>query len=121
MNGEVKVMNAISLKTEQIKKRFGGVQALSDGSIKVRAGEVLALVGANGSGKSTLTKIITGVLPKDDGTITYEDQIVVDRSNGGGRCGGRYCGAKTCTPWPRIAISRAPSLTVPPRSATGSA
>lgn len=76
MNGEVNGMNAISLKTEQIKKRFGGVQALSDGSINVRAGEVLALVGANGSGKSTLTKIITGVLPKDDGTITYEDQIV---------------------------------------------
>lgn len=76
MNGEVSGMNPISLKTEQIKKRFGGVQALSDGTIKVRSGEVLALVGANGSGKSTLTKIITGVLSKDDGRIIYKDQTV---------------------------------------------
>ena len=76
MNGEVDVMNAISLKTEQIKKRFGGVQALKDGSINIRSGEVLALVGANGSGKSTLTKIITGVLPQDDGRIIYDGNPV---------------------------------------------
>jgi ribose transport system ATP-binding protein len=76
MIGKVNEMNAISLKTKQIKKRFGGVQALSDGSINVRSGEVLALVGANGSGKSTLTKIITGVLPKDDGQITYKGKTV---------------------------------------------
>ncbi len=76
MNDEMTVMNAISLKTELIKKRFGGVQALSDGSINVRSGEVLALVGSNGSGKSTLTKVITGVLSQDDGNIIYHDAQV---------------------------------------------
>ncbi len=64
-------MKSIFLQTEQIEKRFGGVVALKDGSIEIRSGEVLALVGSNGSGKSTLTKIITGVLSQDAGTITY--------------------------------------------------
>lgn len=76
MNGELTVMNSITLKTEKIKKRFGGVHALREGSINIRSAEVLALVGANGSGKSTLTKIITGVLSQDDGKITYKDQPV---------------------------------------------
>ena len=69
-------MKSICLSTEQIKKRFGGVHALRDGSINIRSGEVLALVGANGSGKSTLTKIITGVLSQDDGQITYHNEPV---------------------------------------------
>jgi len=69
-------MKLICLKTEHIKKRFGGVHALRDGSIEIRSGKVLALVGSNGSGKSTLTKIITGVLSPDDGQITYKGNQV---------------------------------------------
>lgn len=69
-------MNEICLKTQQIEKHFGGVIALRDGSIDVRAGEVLALVGSNGSGKSTLTKIVTGVLSRDNGNILYQGSQV---------------------------------------------
>ncbi len=69
-------MKSIVLCTENIEKRFGGVIALKDGSIEIRPGEVLALVGSNGSGKSTLTKVITGVLSSDGGTITYHDKPV---------------------------------------------
>ena len=76
INTKVIFMKSIFLQTEQIEKRFGGVVALKDGSIEIRCGEVLALVGSNGSGKSTLTKIITGVLSQDSGTITYHDNPV---------------------------------------------
>jgi ribose transport system ATP-binding protein len=69
-------MKSISLQTKNIVKRFGGVVALREGNLEVNSGEVVALVGANGSGKSTLTKIITGVLSKDEGEIFYNDIIV---------------------------------------------
>jgi ribose transport system ATP-binding protein len=69
-------MNSIFLQTEQIEKRFGGVIALRNGSIEIRSGEVVALVGSNGSGKSTLTKIITGVLSQEAGIITYHGERV---------------------------------------------
>ena len=54
-----------------INKRFGAVQALSDVSLEVGAGEVVALVGDNGAGKSTLVKVISGVYQPDGGEITF--------------------------------------------------
>ncbi|WP_038933884.1 sugar ABC transporter ATP-binding protein [Bradyrhizobium japonicum] len=52
-----------------INKRFGGVRALRDVNLEVRAGEVHALLGENGAGKSTLIKILSGVHALDSGTI----------------------------------------------------
>ncbi|KJC42346.1 sugar ABC transporter [Bradyrhizobium sp. LTSP885] len=52
-----------------INKRFGGVRALRDVNLEVRAGEVHALLGENGAGKSTLIKILSGVHAYDSGTI----------------------------------------------------
>jgi D-xylose transport system ATP-binding protein len=59
-----------------ISKRFGAVQALSDASLEVHAGEVVALVGDNGAGKSTLIKVIAGVGPADTGEIRWEGRPV---------------------------------------------
>lgn len=55
-----------------ISKAFGGVQALNDVHLKVRKGEVHALMGENGAGKSTLMKIIIGLHNADKGNITFE-------------------------------------------------
>ncbi|MBX7267665.1 sugar ABC transporter ATP-binding protein [Micromonospora sp. Llam7] len=59
-----------------ISKRFGAVQALSDVSLEVRSGEVVALVGDNGAGKSTLIKVIAGVNPADTGEIRWQGRRV---------------------------------------------
>lgn len=53
-----------------LHKRFGAVQALTDVSLSVHAGEVVGLVGDNGAGKSTLIKMIAGVHTADEGSIT---------------------------------------------------
>ncbi|MBV9140976.1 MAG: sugar ABC transporter ATP-binding protein [Pseudonocardiales bacterium] len=59
-----------------ISKRFGSVQVLSEVDLEVRAGEVVALVGANGAGKSTLVKVIAGVDPADSGEICWQGNHV---------------------------------------------
>lgn len=62
------------IRMEHIEKSFPGVKALDDVRFELRAGEVHALVGENGAGKSTLMKVLTGVYPKDKGTIYMNGQ-----------------------------------------------
>ena len=69
-------MGDMILKMSGIQKYFPGVHALDDAYLEVRAGEVMALVGENGAGKSTLMKILTGIYPKDGGTIEYFGQEI---------------------------------------------
>jgi ribose transport system ATP-binding protein len=65
--------NSVSrLEVEGVFKAFGGTQALSNVSLKVRSGEVLALMGLNGAGKSTLLKILAGAYRADRGSIQIE-------------------------------------------------
>ena len=59
-----------------ISKRFPGVQALSDVTLEVEAGEVHALLGENGAGKSTLLKILAGAQSQDEGSITFDGQTI---------------------------------------------
>jgi ABC-type branched-subunit amino acid transport system ATPase component len=53
-------------------KGFPGVQALSDVSLDLRAGEVHAIVGENGAGKSTLMNLLAGELQPDRGEIRMD-------------------------------------------------
>lgn len=62
------------LQMRQISKRFGPVQALSDVSLTVLAGEVHALLGENGAGKSTLLKILFGSYVPDGGQLEWRGQ-----------------------------------------------
>ena len=57
------------LEVRHLSKRFGAVQALSDFSMTVRAGEVVAVAGDNGAGKTTLIKAISGVYKPSAGEI----------------------------------------------------
>jgi ABC-type sugar transport system ATPase subunit len=64
------------LRCSGVTKYFGAVCAISDVSLEVRAGEILALMGDNGAGKSTLVRIISGVERPDRGQIWFDDQPV---------------------------------------------
>lgn len=64
----------IILEVKNISKTFPGVKALSNVNLKVRKGEVLAVVGENGAGKSTLMKTLSGVFYPDHGS----DGIILD-------------------------------------------
>ncbi len=64
------------LELSNIRKTFGGIVAIDDFSLDVRAGEVVALVGDNGAGKSTLIKIISGVHAPSSGAIRIDGQEI---------------------------------------------
>jgi L-arabinose transport system ATP-binding protein len=64
------------LAMRDIRKTFGGVQALRSVSVEARAGEVLALVGENGAGKSTLLKILSGAHRPDAGSVVIDGRPV---------------------------------------------
>jgi D-xylose transport system ATP-binding protein len=70
------VAESAVLSLSGVSKRFGAVQALSDASLQVHAGEVVALVGDNGAGKSTMIKAIAGANPPDAGEIRWEGRPV---------------------------------------------
>ncbi len=69
---------ASALELESITKRFGGVTALADVTLRVRRGEVHGLVGENGAGKSTLLKILDGLHPSGsyDGVMRVDGEPV---------------------------------------------
>lgn len=57
------------LNASGVAKNFGAVQALSDATLNVCAGQVVALMGANGAGKSTFVKILTGAIKPSGGRV----------------------------------------------------
>ncbi|PJI96152.1 multiple monosaccharide ABC transporter ATP-binding protein [Acidovorax sp. 69] len=62
------------LEMRDIRKTFPGVVALNKVNLRVRAGEIHAIVGENGAGKSTLMKVLSGVYPHG----SYSGDIVLD-------------------------------------------
>jgi ribose transport system ATP-binding protein len=62
-------MSTPLLEVTSVRKQFPGVLALDGVSLRLEAGEVLAVVGENGAGKSTLMKILGGLYRADDGEI----------------------------------------------------
>ncbi|MBI3090287.1 MAG: ABC transporter ATP-binding protein [Candidatus Tectomicrobia bacterium] len=59
------------LKVEDLRTRYGHIEALRGVSLEVKAGEIVTLIGANGAGKTTLLKTLCGVLSPATGRITY--------------------------------------------------
>ena len=59
-----------ALVADRLVKKFPGVRALDGATLRMEAGSVHALLGENGAGKSTLIKILTGVHPSDEGSLT---------------------------------------------------
>ena len=66
----------MKLEARGITRRFGEVVANDGVDLNLRPGEVHAVLGENGAGKSTIMKVIYGVHPAQEGTITVDDQPV---------------------------------------------
>ena len=76
------------LEVRNIRKHFGGVDALKGVSFDLYEGEILGIVGDNGAGKSTLIKIISGAYERDEGEIyLYGKEVNIRNPNDAKRLG----------------------------------
>ncbi len=73
-------MNEVAVELRHIVKKFPGVVANKDVSLKARHGEVHALVGENGAGKSTVMKVLYGMQRPDAGEILVNGERVLFKS-----------------------------------------
>jgi neutral amino acid transport system ATP-binding protein len=64
------------LRTEGIRKAYGGVHALTGATISVDEGTIAGLIGPNGSGKTTLFNVITGYQRPDEGQVFLGERVI---------------------------------------------
>ncbi len=62
------------LDAQGVQKRFGGIIALSEYSLRIQKGELVGLIGPNGAGKTTVFNILSGVLAPTNGSIVFENK-----------------------------------------------
>lgn len=67
-----------ALKVVNLKKIFGGVQALDRCTLEIPEGKITAIIGPNGSGKTTLFNVISNLIAKDGGDIFLSGKKLVD-------------------------------------------
>jgi branched-chain amino acid transport system ATP-binding protein len=60
------------LEIESVTVGYNAIPVLRDVTIRVQAGQLVAVVGPNGAGKSTLFKTISGVLTPSSGSLRFE-------------------------------------------------
>ncbi|HHE71712.1 MAG TPA: ABC transporter ATP-binding protein [Chloroflexi bacterium] len=65
------------LEVKDLSVSYGAIRALHGISFHVDEGEIVTLIGANGAGKSTTLRTISGLLPVEEGEITYDGESIV--------------------------------------------
>src|SRR5262249_11149078 len=62
---------AAILSVRGLVKSFGGLKAINDVSFEAKAHAVTALIGPNGAGKTTVFNLVTNIMPRDAGRVTF--------------------------------------------------
>ena len=66
----------VILRTEGLRKAFGGLVALDDVSVEVERGSVTLMMGPNGAGKTTFLRVVCGIYRPDAGRVFFEGQDI---------------------------------------------
>ncbi|MCM5570708.1 ABC transporter ATP-binding protein [Burkholderiaceae bacterium FT117] len=67
------------LEVAAVSKSFRGLRAVSDASLEVKQGEIVALIGPNGAGKTTLFNLVAGAMKPDSGSIRFLGDEIAGR------------------------------------------
>jgi branched-chain amino acid transport system ATP-binding protein len=68
------------LEVDGLSKRFGGIHAVEDASLRLHNDEIVGIIGPNGAGKTTLFDLISGVQRPDRGTVRLLGEDVTGQS-----------------------------------------
>jgi ABC-type branched-subunit amino acid transport system ATPase component/ABC-type branched-subunit amino acid transport system permease subunit len=102
-----------------VTQTFGGLVALDDLDLEVRAGTVHALIGPNGSGKTTLANVVTGIYRPETGEILFDGQDVAGRAPHACARRGIARTFQTCHIWRRMTVLDNVRVGTHVRSGTG--
>ncbi len=67
------------LELNSVTRRFGGLTAVDDVSIRFEPGTIVGLIGPNGAGKTTLVNVVTGVTPATTGHVIFDGEDITRR------------------------------------------
>ncbi|MBW7923462.1 MAG: branched-chain amino acid ABC transporter ATP-binding protein/permease [Burkholderiaceae bacterium] len=101
----------VLLQVDGVTRRFGGLVAVDQVSLDLRAGELLGVIGPNGAGKSTLFNLLTGVLSPTAGQIRFAGQAI------GGASARRIAGMGVARTFQHVRLR--PEMTVLENAALG--
>ncbi len=68
--------NMATLKAEKLAKTYGTRKVVSDVGLEVKSGQIVGLLGPNGAGKTTSFYMIVGLVSRDEGTISIDDEDI---------------------------------------------
>jgi rhamnose transport system ATP-binding protein len=108
-----------TLELANVRKTFGPVVALADGSLTVLPGSIHALIGENGAGKSTLVKIVAGVYQRDSGTFRLGGTDVDFRSTADSKAAGVAVIYQEPTLFPDLSVTENLFMGRQPRTRVG--
>ena len=72
-------MSEILLDVSHLEVRYGDLIGVSDVSLSVKRGSVVALLGSNGAGKTTTLNAIAGLIPTSGGLVTFYGSDITNR------------------------------------------
>ena len=72
--------NKAILEAKELKKRFGGLEAVSNFSLSLKQGELRGLIGPNGAGKTTIFNLVTGFYKPTSGRVLFKGVDVTNES-----------------------------------------
>jgi ABC-type branched-subunit amino acid transport system ATPase component/ABC-type branched-subunit amino acid transport system permease subunit len=86
-SGDLEPRSGELLAVRSVSRDFGGLRAVSDVSLDLKAGEIVGLVGPNGSGKTTVINLISGYYPPTKGEIRLTNSRLPRHGHKVARCG----------------------------------
>jgi ribose transport system ATP-binding protein len=98
-----------------VSKRYGGVRALEDAALVIKAGRIHAVLGENGAGKSTLIKIMAGVVAPDEGRMLLDGAPVSFASPAAANAAGITCIFQELSLIPDLSVADNIAICNPPR------